>query len=589
MRKIIRLLLVLNIAFSGCATVPRSVGNGVFLGEKPELSTERLHNAEVDEYISNLLERVTAYADKDYRLSVNVLATGRVQGVFSFMFNEVEVTRGMLNVITNESELACLLAHEVGHCALKHDERFKRDNTLDKVLSFALGLFIKNRSLKDRLLRHQKEISDSGWGKKLEMEADRYGAELAVKAGYNPYAFSDLFDRLAGKVDDNVIYRLNKIKGTHPALESRAKELRKYLEGKGYPQSAGKVGAGVYQSSLSSLVNVSAAKQSQAALDSAARDALASLDKIISELENNVAAKQPLALERYLTIMETVADVAKRYDIGRDDIFPDAGMAPGPQFMEEEIYQDIPLWAEQAGIRAEILQKARNIFSLAGHVGVGAIPGAGDAVDLYELVAGRDLFTGEKLNSYERRITALGLLVGSGSSWRQFARGIDSELAAVSSRVIANNITEARHSLKEAVACFENGSDWKRIYSKTANLGYKPDKLPYWKGVSVYETSLSKTAEFYRVHGYTNQIGNWLVDFNPSKFTAVELKDTLALPAIPTAYSKVTVMPGTRLRVGVAGKIQEYGRGGIVQWQILTGNNKLEEIGLVFEKLGEIK
>jgi len=239
MKKIIRLLLVLNIAFSGCATVPRSVGNGVFSKEKPSLSTERLHNPDAEKYVDSLLKRVAAYADEDYHLSVDVLSTARVQGVFSFMFDEVEVTRGMLNVITNESELACLIAHEVGHCALKHDERFKRDNTLDKVLSFALGLFIKNRSLKDRLLCHQKEISDSGWGKKLEMEADRYGAELA--------------------------------------------------------------------------------------------------------------AKQPLALERYLTIMETVADVAKRYDIGRDDIFPDAGMAPGPQFMEEEICQDIPLWAEQAG------------------------------------------------------------------------------------------------------------------------------------------------------------------------------------------------------------------------------------------------
>ena len=82
MKKIIRILLAIELAFSGCATVPRSVANGVFSKEKPSLSTERL-------------------------------------------------------------------------------------------------------------LRHQQEISDSGWGKKLEMEADRYGAELAAKAGYNPYAFSE--------------------------------------------------------------------------------------------------------------------------------------------------------------------------------------------------------------------------------------------------------------------------------------------------------------------------------------------------------------------------------------------------------------
>ena len=113
--------------------------------------------------------------------------------------------------------------------------------------------------------------------------------------------------------------------------------------------------------------------------------------------------------------------------------------------------------------------------------------------------------------------------------------------------------------------------------------------MPYWKGIGVYETTLSKPTVFYRVHGDTNQTGSWLIDYNPSKFKATELQDILALPGIPTAYSKVTIVPGTRLRVGIAGKIQEYGRGGIVQWQILTGNSKLEEIGLVFEKLGEIK
>src|SRR3989339_1199408 len=129
-------------------------------------------------------------------------------------------------------------------------------------------------------------------------------------------------------------------------------------------------------------------------------------------------------------------------------------MLPNATISAGMIYSLMPAW--RPGLSSWKRKSARTSrYGRNKQVGVGAIPGAGDAVDLYELIAGRDLFTGEKLNSHERCITALGLLVGSGSSWRQLAHGLDAELAAVSSRVAARNIAEARQSLKEAVTCFE--------------------------------------------------------------------------------------------------------------------------------------
>ena len=113
--------------------------------------------------------------------------------------------------------------------------------------------------------------------------------------------------------------------------------------------------------------------------------------------------------------------------------------------------------------------------------------------------------------------------------------------------------------------------------------------MPYWKGISVYETTISKTAQFYRVHGPTNQLGGWLIDFDPSSYSALELRNMLALPRVPTQYSKVIVAPGAKVRVGVAGEIKVYGRGGTIQWEILTYDKDLTKLGVIFEKVGDLK
>lgn len=73
--------------------------------------------------------------------------------------------------------------------------------------------------------------------------------------------------------------------------------------------------------------------------------------------------------------------------------------------------------------------KAGAIFNMLGHMAAGAIPVIGDAVDLYELFSGRNIFTGEKLSAGERALTALGLLAGSGAYRRNIAKGIDKEAA----------------------------------------------------------------------------------------------------------------------------------------------------------------
>lgn len=84
--------------------------------------------------------------------------------------------------------------------------------------------------------------------------------------------------------------------------------------------------------------------------------------------------------------------------------------------------------ANEAERRRETAQNARilqnafiAIFSLEtlASASLSAIPFANDARDIYELVTGYDLITGQRLNLFERSLAGMGMIAGSGKLYRE--------------------------------------------------------------------------------------------------------------------------------------------------------------------------
>jgi len=133
--------------------------------------------------------------------------------------------------------------------------------------------------------------------------------------------------------------------------------------------------------------------------------------------------------------------------------------------MEESIFQDEPFFNGLLSkiIRDAVSEKVGRILDALGHVAVGLIPGVGEAVGVYELISGRDIFTGEKLSDLERAAIAFGLLIGVGSEFKAFGSAFDVELA----RMSATEAREASASLKYATRVAESKS-WSE-YLQTRN------------------------------------------------------------------------------------------------------------------------
>ena len=137
--------------------------------------------------LGELLLAQSADAGKPYRFfvldnsAVNAFATPD-----AYIF----INRGLIAFLDSEAQLAAVIGHEIGHVLARHARRQRSADLFGKSVGLIAALFTGRGEL--------YEVSDaatrtivSGYGREMELEADRLGGELLAKAGYNPLAIID--------------------------------------------------------------------------------------------------------------------------------------------------------------------------------------------------------------------------------------------------------------------------------------------------------------------------------------------------------------------------------------------------------------
>ena len=113
----------------------------------------------------------------------------------------VLVTRGMLNMVTNEAELACVLGHEIGHVVRKHHLALLQKDILRQTGTNLVSDQISQGSVQGQakkfLLSEGSEIFARSLDRDSEREADNDGVLLAARAGYDANACLGFMKRLA--------------------------------------------------------------------------------------------------------------------------------------------------------------------------------------------------------------------------------------------------------------------------------------------------------------------------------------------------------------------------------------------------------
>ncbi|MBW2414857.1 MAG: M48 family metalloprotease [Deltaproteobacteria bacterium] len=158
-------------------------------------------------YVERLGVRIARHSprqDVTYRFHVVDM---QVPNAFALPGGYIYVSRGLLALTNDESELAGVLGHEIGHVASHHAAERETQaagagllSTLVSILAAAFGGGVAGDVVSD-----MGQMAAAGhvasYGRDQEREADELGQKMAAESGYDPAGMSHFLQRL-GRVTE---------------------------------------------------------------------------------------------------------------------------------------------------------------------------------------------------------------------------------------------------------------------------------------------------------------------------------------------------------------------------------------------------
>jgi len=186
------------------------------------------------EYVNELGHRLLAHS-RDMGKEYNFFMLDN-SGINAFATPDayIFVNRGLVAFLSSEDELAAVVGHEIGHVVARHARRQKTVNLFGK----SVGLLAAIYTGRGELLGVSNAATGavvSGYGREMELEADRYGAEFLAKAGYNPLSIIDVVQvlkdqELFAKQVANKQPSYHGLFATHPKNDKRLHDAVAYAQ-----------------------------------------------------------------------------------------------------------------------------------------------------------------------------------------------------------------------------------------------------------------------------------------------------------------------------------------------------------------------
>ncbi|MDF3818336.1 M48 family metalloprotease [Leptospira sp. 96542] len=177
---------------------------------------------ELTKYLNEVTSRIVLVSSRpDLDFKVGVLDSDEINA-FACPGGFIFITKGALQKVHSESELAGVISHEVGHIVLFHNGEFKENNIYIDVVANLLnpsGGEVINSATSALLSEFEKQLFETGRDSEKELQADEAAVGLATAAGYSPNGLGNYLNSISK------ISKTDGLKRTHPETTIRIAKL----------------------------------------------------------------------------------------------------------------------------------------------------------------------------------------------------------------------------------------------------------------------------------------------------------------------------------------------------------------------------
>ena len=183
----------------------------------------------VSEYINRLGQNLVRNSDVTFPVSFTLLEGDEVNA-FTLPGGFVYVNTAVLKLSDNEAELASVMAHELGHAAARHATRQATRGDMITMGSIPLMVFGGWAGLAARQAAAvAAPMAFFQFSRAFESEADLLGIQYLWKAGYDPNASVDMFERVES-TERRQPGSVSKLFRTHPLTPERIEKTQKDID-----------------------------------------------------------------------------------------------------------------------------------------------------------------------------------------------------------------------------------------------------------------------------------------------------------------------------------------------------------------------
>lgn len=231
----------------GAREHPRIVAS--YGGEYRDAKTERL--------VARIVGALTAVSENPSQSFRITILNSPAINAFALPGGYLYVTRGLLALANDASEVAAVLSHEMGHVTANHGiERQRREEA--EVIASRVVAEVLSSDLAGKQALARGKLRLAAFSRQQELQADVIGVRMLGEAGYDPYAASRFLDSMAAyarysAVDPDSDQSLDFL-SSHPNSSQRVDLARRHARNFGQEGTIGDRGRDYYITGIDGLL-----------------------------------------------------------------------------------------------------------------------------------------------------------------------------------------------------------------------------------------------------------------------------------------------------------------------------------------------